>query len=1378
MLNRIRSVRWVGLLMTFAMSLPAAVVVGLAPAVPARADEIVIPQGIVCVQVSVAGVQSACQPGIPVGPGQATVAQVVPPDYGPTLDIRGTELPTLPANAAAAWTPFFTEALEKIAQQRQITPDQRNLAFGVPEARALLVNHMFEIIHKHDAGETLTPQEATAYDALSATVHHERQATAAKEMEDYEGVTANPCGLQNLDTGEWITNPWPAPVGDPLSYYKSIEPACRSIWNGLASEYPLPTIEQFREWGRDQVMEDHFSMWADGKDPEETDPLNSQLLAITNPIELNSPFLTHEEAMAEAKLEFEHAIGSLPQGFAFLTATRAELEETPAEGLTEAEDELLAEIQEAAAEFGAERFQESISDVTATLTESLWDMEGVEYSAAEAGTQAALEAVIEENLSGLFEAGINAGAAIGGATAALIIDVAFLVSQSEVRDALQADVDKGAQTPDLDEMATTEEGRQELITDLIISVLPDNNVWRMLAPSSFAPAADANDLAFDVAAAGETSDVRRVKTLAIRDWVLPGGSWLYSTSDGWMTKGHIQDLVGTTPQDFLPGRGDASLSPRRYTPVINFVDWDGAYWRAWLQGDTFVQAKYADRVPGTVQVVKSVQGLADGPCPPGSSFGVEHAASVLGPSCVLGSGTHFTQDLHKGDTVQIAGQLKTVQFIYSDTALTTTVPFNAEMAPGQEMVHVLPLEPTCFDTGQCLTSPTIHFQTDLDGVIGLWSATLTGNHSPTVNTTISTLLTPAFLAGNLDAPAYAIGMGRPVTFFATAADPDPGDHVSMNFVACQPTGCEAGLINPLPADHPQTVAFPVTFRSAGRQTVRVDVYDDDGHTTTQTIAVTVVPTVPQWKSATLPAFVVGQPVNTAIATEPGQPTPSISLSGGITLPAGLSLTDNHDGTATISGTPAPGTAGTYPMTLLAQASVTYPMPDGTLSGTLINIPFDASISVRRQSQTITPDAPTHAVYGSAVTVNPTSSSGLPVTVTASSTSAGVCSAGGSTGHTLTLKAVGECALVMHQAGDGTFDPATDATASFNVEPKQATATIADAAQYSDPGTFNTVGSTTGLVGTDVLAGSVTGCTGVGLTVTGGVITSPAGAYPATGCHGLSNPNYVVGYAGGFTVSPEDATLAYNGDWLTSTGAATATTGTATLRAILTQAADGHPGDLTKANVDFRLFKSTNTSTTPDYTVSNVAVSAAGDATASITLPVDTYVVELRVSNTDWFVAPRAIDELTIYQPASNTSANAGGWVVDPGASGNQHGHFGIAVATKKGTPSGHLTYSWRDAANGYNYVLRSNSWQGGDANITATQATLAGKASLTAYDASTGLAVAGIGGGNYTFLVKAVGGTSGGAPDTYSIVIRDPQAVVVHTVAQTPIGGGHITLHP
>ena len=75
-------------------------------------------------------------------------------------------------------------------------------------------------------------------------------------------------------------------------------------------------------------------------------------------------------------------------------------------------------------------------------------------------------------------------------------------------------------------------------------------------------------------------------------------------------------------------------------------------------------------------------------------------------------------------------------------------------------------------------------------------------------------------------------------------------------------------------------------------------------------------------SANAKTFTVGTAASFTIRAT-GTPTPAVSLAG--TLPAGLTFTSNANGTATLAGTAAPGTGGTYPLTIRAtnsQGSVT------------------------------------------------------------------------------------------------------------------------------------------------------------------------------------------------------------------------------------------------------------------------------------------------------------------------------------------------------------------------------------------------------------------------------------------------------------------------
>jgi predicted outer membrane repeat protein len=78
-------------------------------------------------------------------------------------------------------------------------------------------------------------------------------------------------------------------------------------------------------------------------------------------------------------------------------------------------------------------------------------------------------------------------------------------------------------------------------------------------------------------------------------------------------------------------------------------------------------------------------------------------------------------------------------------------------------------------------------------------------------------------------------------------------------------------------------------------------------------------------------FITGE-VNGVAFTATGIPTPTLTKSGA--LPSGVTFTDNGDGSATIAGTAAAGTQGTYPVTITAANSES---PDATLQFTLIVI---------------------------------------------------------------------------------------------------------------------------------------------------------------------------------------------------------------------------------------------------------------------------------------------------------------------------------------------------------------------------------------------------------------------------------------------------------
>jgi hypothetical protein len=74
-----------------------------------------------------------------------------------------------------------------------------------------------------------------------------------------------------------------------------------------------------------------------------------------------------------------------------------------------------------------------------------------------------------------------------------------------------------------------------------------------------------------------------------------------------------------------------------------------------------------------------------------------------------------------------------------------------------------------------------------------------------------------------------------------------------------------------------------------------------------------------------------------------------------------------------------------------------------------------------------------------------------------------------------------------------------------------------------------------------------------------------------------------------------------------------------------------------------------------------------------------------------------------------------------------------------------------------------------------------GKANVTVINPATGLAVTGLGGGNYSYRVDATDNGSPGTTDKYTLSIYTPTGVLYHqagtTASQITLGGGNIVVH-
>ena len=106
--------------------------------------------------------------------------------------------------------------------------------------------------------------------------------------------------------------------------------------------------------------------------------------------------------------------------------------------------------------------------------------------------------------------------------------------------------------------------------------------------------------------------------------------------------------------------------------------------------------------------------------------------------------------------------------------------------------------------------------------------------------------------------------------------------------------------------------------TAGVVNVTVTNVGGGGTSNALTFSINPAPTAPVITSANSTAFTVGTAGSFTVTTT-GSPTPSLTETG--TLPSPVTFKDNGNGTATLSGTPAAGTAGSYPITIKASNGV-------------------------------------------------------------------------------------------------------------------------------------------------------------------------------------------------------------------------------------------------------------------------------------------------------------------------------------------------------------------------------------------------------------------------------------------------------------------------
>jgi len=203
------------------------------------------------------------------------------------------------------------------------------------------------------------------------------------------------------------------------------------------------------------------------------------------------------------------------------------------------------------------------------------------------------------------------------------------------------------------------------------------------------------------------------------------------------------------------------------------------------------------------------------------------------------------------------------------------------------------------------------------GTAGVYPITFTASNGPKTAVQNFTLTVSAPSGG---APAITSANGvnfvtkTPGSFTITTTGTAP---VTIATTSTMPSGVT--LTNN--GNGTATLAGTPAAGSAGTYPLTISASNGIG-TTTQafTLTVTNQNSTPQFTSGASTAFTVGLPGTFAVITTATVPfTTSITRTG--TLPAGVTFTDNGDGTATLAGTPLAGSSGIYALTLTATNAV-------------------------------------------------------------------------------------------------------------------------------------------------------------------------------------------------------------------------------------------------------------------------------------------------------------------------------------------------------------------------------------------------------------------------------------------------------------------------
>jgi len=428
----------------------------------------------------------------------------------------------------------------------------------------------------------------------------------------------------------------------------------------------------------------------------------------------------------------------------------------------------------------------------------------------------------------------------------------------------------------------------------------------------------ANSTAFTAGVAGSftvTTTAFPIASLA-ETGALPAGVTFVDNGNGTGTLSGTAGTTGTYPITFTASNGVGTNATQNFTLTIGqaaaltsanstkFTVGTAGTFSVTTTGFPAPSLTETGALPTGVTFVDNKNGTATIAGTPAAATGGTYSLTIKAHNGIGTDATQsFTLTVDQAPAITSATSTTfTVGTVGTFSVTTTGFP-----TPSLSKTGTLPSGVTFTDNGNGTAKLA---GTPAAGTAGTYPITITASNGIGSNATQTFTLTIGQAAAITSATSTTFTVGTAGTFSVTTTGfPTP----SLSYTGTLPTGVTF-VDN---GNGTATLAGTPAAAMGGTYALTIKAHNGVGADATQSFALTVdqAPAITSSNSAT---FSVGG-AGTFSVTTTGFPTPSLTKTG--TLPSGVSFTDNGNGKATLAGTPATGTAGTYPITITASNGV-------------------------------------------------------------------------------------------------------------------------------------------------------------------------------------------------------------------------------------------------------------------------------------------------------------------------------------------------------------------------------------------------------------------------------------------------------------------------